>query len=161
MDTLVVSASSEICVTSFSEAETEELGRRIGEALKGGELVALTGPLGAGKTALVRGIAAGAGSQDVVSSPTFVLERPYVGRIAILHVDLYRLDGGRQDGVAAVCDLSIDDVLDAGGVALVEWGEKLPACYLERSISVIIDVAPDDSDTRVIRMNGMPGLVLN
>src|SRR5262245_38662263 len=75
----------------WSPLDTERLGRALGSALQGGETLALYGPLGAGKTALVRGVAAGLGaSREAVSSPTFVLVHEYRGRLPLAHIDLYR-----------------------------------------------------------------------
>ncbi len=129
-----------------SPAETEALGRRIGADLEGGRIIALSGTLGAGKTALVRGIVAGAGSRAEVSSPTFVLEHHYAARVPILHVDLYRLKE------VDVSDLSIDDVTAAGGAVLVEWGERLPPEYLEQATRITIDLDEHSDDGRIIRV---------
>lgn len=133
-------------IRTSSVAETEELGRRIGAGLSGGKLIVLTGPLGAGKTAFVRGVAAGAGSVAMVSSPTFVLEHHYAGRLALLHVDLYRL------ATVDVVDLAIDDVLAAGGAVLVEWGERLPDEYLAQATHVTIELDKSSDDARIIHV---------
>jgi len=77
---------------SRSESDTFEIGRKIGAALSGGEKLLLIGDLGAGKTVMARGIAKGAGSNDEVSSPTYVIEKIYRGRIQIRHIDLYRIE---------------------------------------------------------------------
>jgi tRNA threonylcarbamoyladenosine biosynthesis protein TsaE len=101
-------------VTS-SEAETTALGRDVGRHLAPGSVVLLDGPLGAGKTALVRGIAEGLGCDgDDVSSPTFTLIQEYRGRLTLHHVDLYRLTPAETD------DLGLDDLLE-GSVVAVEW----------------------------------------
>lgn len=149
MDTLVVSAGvSEVVVMlrTRSVEETEAAGRAFGERLSGGELVLITGPLGAGKTAFVRGVATGAGSRSPVSSPTFVLEHHYAARIPLLHVDLYRL------AAVDVSDLAVDDVLAAGGAVLVEWGERLPEAYRSDAITVTIGIEGEDEDERAIRI---------
>ncbi|HEX6131713.1 MAG TPA: tRNA (adenosine(37)-N6)-threonylcarbamoyltransferase complex ATPase subunit type 1 TsaE [Actinomycetota bacterium] len=111
-------------------AATAEDTRAIGEALAGllrpRDAVVLTGELGAGKTTLVRGIARGLGVEEHVASPTFTLVREYAGRLAVAHVDVYRLER-----VQDVVDLALDEVADGEAVLLVEWGdavaELLPA----------------------------------
>lgn len=116
---------------SKSVAETDRLGRRIGRALQGGEIVALYGELGSGKTALVRGMAAGLGAapQDV-SSPTFVLIHEYHGRVRLAHADLYRLQSYME-----LPHIGLSDYDDGRTVTAIEWAEKaghdLPADRLE------------------------------
>ena len=99
--------------------ETEAEGERLGVTLQPGDLVLLAGPLGAGKTTFVRGLARGVGSMAHVASPTFQLVRVYPGRIALAHVDLYRLEAG-----AELADLGLEELLDQGAV-VVEWGDRL------------------------------------
>lgn len=102
-----------------SPAETELAGRRLGERLRTGDIVLLTGELGAGKTTFVRGVAQGAGSNAWVASPTFQLVRVYPGRVQLAHVDLYRIE--KPDELA---DLGLDELAQQGAV-VVEWGERL------------------------------------
>lgn len=116
---------------SKSVAETDRLGRRIGRSLQGGEIVALYGELGSGKTALVRGMAAGLGaSPQAVSSPTFVLIHEYHGRMRLAHADLYRLDSATE-----LPHIGLSDYDDGRTVTAIEWAEKaghdLPADRLE------------------------------
>jgi tRNA threonylcarbamoyladenosine biosynthesis protein TsaE len=106
-------------VVTRSEADTEAAGERLAHQLREGDLLLLIGPLGAGKTALVRGLARGLGSSAHVSSATFQLLRSYPGRIPLAHVDLYRLERS-----AELADLGLDELLDRGAVA-VEWGDRL------------------------------------
>jgi tRNA threonylcarbamoyladenosine biosynthesis protein TsaE len=125
-------ASPEI-VTTTSEQETFDLGKRVGETTGPGTFVLLHGDLGAGKTAFVRGMAAGlGGNPDDVSSPTFVLVQHYKGRVPLTHVDLYRLDSA-----AAVDDLGLEEMAN-GAVVAVEWAERLPQLP-EGSVIVKID----------------------
>ena len=109
-------------------ADTEALGRRLAGRLRAGDLVVLSGPLGAGKTALVRGLAAGLGVQGRVTSPTFVLARVHRGPLPLVHVDAYRLrpQGGTAGvaGLSGLEDLDLDAALE-DGVTAVEWGEGL------------------------------------
>jgi len=105
-------------VTS-SPAETERAGMLLGERLRQGDVVLLTGELGAGKTTFVRGVAQGAGSMAHVASPTFQLVRIYPGRLQLAHVDLYRVEKSSE-----LRDLGLDE-LSAEGAVVVEWGERL------------------------------------
>ena len=105
-----------------SPRHTDSLGRAIGSALRGGEALALYGPLGSGKTALVRGIAAGLGaSPNAVSSPTFVLLHEYRGRLPLAHVDLYRIASRNE-----VQSIGLDDYLLGPTVVAIEWADKAP-----------------------------------
>ena len=109
-------------VTTHSEAETSAIGRTLAARLAPGSVVLLIGDLGAGKTALVRGLAEGLGvSPDEVSSPTFTLIQEYRGgRLPLLHVDLYRLNDSRE-----VEELGLDE-LGANAALAIEWAERLP-----------------------------------
>ena len=103
-----------------SAEETVELGKRIGVFLVPNDVVALVGPLGAGKTTLIQGIAEGAGVKDYVTSPTFIIINEYQGRVPFFHVDLYRLED-----VGEIEDLGIGEYFERGGVCVIEWAEKL------------------------------------
>lgn len=108
---------------SHSPSDTQALGERIGESLKGGSVIALIGELGCGKTLLTRGIAAGLGVPlRTVNSPSFVLVNEYQGRLPVFHMDLYRLAGA-----ADVVDIGLLDYLAraASGVLIIEWAEKI------------------------------------
>jgi tRNA threonylcarbamoyladenosine biosynthesis protein TsaE len=128
------STSGPRTVFSLSEEETYDLGRGLGRALKGGELLLLQGDLGYGKTVFARGVAAALGVlPDEVSSPSFTLVQEYKGgRVPVFHIDLYRLEEPEEE----VGALGIEDILDAGGVVLVEWGERLPP-YLRRGATTV------------------------
>jgi tRNA threonylcarbamoyladenosine biosynthesis protein TsaE len=127
-------ASGSRTVFTLSEDETLELGRGLGRALKGGELLLLEGDLGYGKTVFARGIAVGMGiPAEEVSSPSFTLVHEYKGgRLPLFHLDLYRLDGPDEQ----IGALGIEEIVAAGGVVLVEWGEKLPP-FLRRGAMTI------------------------
>ncbi|WP_189224189.1 tRNA (adenosine(37)-N6)-threonylcarbamoyltransferase complex ATPase subunit type 1 TsaE [Saccharothrix coeruleofusca] len=131
-------------------ADTEGFGRRLGELVRGGDLLLLAGPLGAGKTALVRGLAEGLGVTGRVSSPTFVIARVHEpapgGRgVPLVHVDAYRL-GGHLDELD---DLDLDtDLVDA--VVAVEWGEGVAERLSEDHL--LIRLERQDDDVRVAHL---------
>jgi tRNA threonylcarbamoyladenosine biosynthesis protein TsaE len=102
--------------------ETEHLGQTWGEACQGGEIFALSGPLGAGKTRLAKGVARGLGYPGEVTSPTFTLIHEYTGgRLPLYHLDLYRLEDPRES-----LRLDLDDYFFGTGVCIVEWPERIP-----------------------------------
>jgi tRNA threonylcarbamoyladenosine biosynthesis protein TsaE len=108
---------------SFNERETFDLGARLGEQFSGGEIILLNGPLGAGKTILVKGIAHALGlDEEDVTSPSFTLVNPHQGRLLLYHIDLYRLD----EGASAAHAVDLDEILtDESAVTIIEWGERL------------------------------------
>jgi tRNA threonylcarbamoyladenosine biosynthesis protein TsaE len=108
--------------TSNSPDETIEFGQRLGSQLRGGEVIAVCGPLGSGKTHLIKGIAAGAGAKDHrnVNSPTFVIVNEYAGRLDIYHIDAYRLNS-----VSEFEMLGFDDFCYQQSVVLIEWADKI------------------------------------
>ena len=109
-------------IVSNSAEQTIEIGRKIGSQLKGGEVVAVCGPLGSGKTHLIKGIAAGAGAIDSrrVNSPTFVIVNEYTGRLDIYHIDAYRLNSIDDFEM-----IGFDDFCWPGSVVLIEWADKI------------------------------------
>jgi tRNA threonylcarbamoyladenosine biosynthesis protein TsaE len=130
-------------VTTHSEEDTAAVGRELARSLGSGSIVLLSGELGAGKTAFVRGIAEGLGIDPVeVTSPTFTLVQEHRGgRVPLFHVDLYRLEPTEVD------DLGLDEMTLAGGVTAIEWSERLPR-MLEGAIAVRL--ALGDGSTRTI-----------
>lgn len=117
--------------TSRSPDETKNLGKKLGQLLQGSDLVALNGHLGAGKTCLVQGIAAGLNSRDHVTSPSFSLIKEYIGDKPIYHFDLYRLKQPEE-----LEDLGYEDYFYGNGVTLIEWAEKVKH-YLPKSMLLI------------------------
>lgn len=137
-----------------SPEETQQLGRRIGELAAAGDVYLLSGELGTGKTCLTQGIAWGLGITEYALSPTFVIMREMHGRLALYHVDLYRLDD-----VAEIADLGLDDYFygvgsDAGGVAVVEWAEKGLSVLPSEHLRVEISHRPGNERALVITAHG-------
>jgi tRNA threonylcarbamoyladenosine biosynthesis protein TsaE len=105
-------------ITTRSQEETRTFGRMLGEVLTGGETILLEGPLGAGKTVLVSGIASGIGYKGRVQSPSFVLERVHRGRLTLRHLDLYRLTGDEA------LEAGLLEEPDPSTVVAVEWAQR-------------------------------------
>ena len=125
-------------VTSTSDTATKELGARVAGVLEPGSVIALVGPLGAGKTCFVQGMARG---MDVpknvfVRSPSFTLVNQYEGNMPLYHVDFYRLDES-----ASLGDLGLDELFEGGGVTVVEWADKfmdeMPRGTLKFSFEIV------------------------
>ena len=128
-------AGSAVAWETTSAAETHALGKALGEACVEREVMALVGPLGAGKTCLVRGIAEGLGvPTELVTSPTFVLIHEYAGRLALYHADLYRLE--ERD---AVNGLGLEEYTETPGVTVIEWAEKAPAVLPRDHLWITLD----------------------
>ncbi|HEV7678794.1 MAG TPA: tRNA (adenosine(37)-N6)-threonylcarbamoyltransferase complex ATPase subunit type 1 TsaE [Candidatus Dormibacteraeota bacterium] len=147
---IVTNMDAETVVLTASPEQTEQLGRTLGAALRPGDVLALDGDLGAGKTVLVRGLAAGSGNDaQAVRSPTFVLHHVYRGAAVTLHhVDCYRLGRG-----ADLDALDVDAMVEEGALA-VEWAEYAPTLDALRPVHVRIDVG--DGTQRRITLRDLP-----
>ena len=125
-----------------SPDETRAVGEAIAAALGAGDVVSLTGDLGAGKTTFVQGVAKALGVSDHVVSPTFMLVREYTGAFPVYHFDVYRLDRLQE-----VLDLGFEEILDAGGIVFIEWGDAietiLPDDYLQVELTI-----PDEEESK-------------
>jgi tRNA threonylcarbamoyladenosine biosynthesis protein TsaE len=126
--------------------DTRALAQELASLARPGDLILLSGGLGAGKTAFAQGFARGLGVHDRVTSPAFVLVRPYEGRIPMVHLDVYRLDHLQE-----LVDLGISELLDEDGVTLIEWGDvvtpALPSDFLE------VRLEPGESDDeRIVQL---------
>lgn len=142
---------SEIRLSASSE-ETRAIGRDLATDLRGGDIVLLSGDLGAGKTELTKGIAVGLGVTDLVQSPTFALvdehPAPALGPAGrLVHLDLYRLDSSELDGIGWDDLMASDD-----NVVVVEWAERAAGRLPDRYLLVELSVAgPDSRDIRIAR----------
>ena len=116
----------------YSPEETYKLGGEIGAQLNGGEILLLSGPLGAGKTIFVKGLASALGlDPEEVTSPSFTLVNPYDARLRLYHIDLYRLD----EGATAAHAVDLDELLmDEQAVIVVEWAERLGRYHLPDNV---------------------------
>ena len=131
-----------------SLAEMHNLGSKIGEKLKAGDLLLLSGPLGAGKTALAQGIGQALGIENI-TSPTFVISRIHPGKIPLVHVDAYRLQG---DSTAIFDDLDLESYLPTS-IAVVEWGEGLADRLANEYLDIQIEFGAND-DQRLVSIIG-------
>jgi tRNA threonylcarbamoyladenosine biosynthesis protein TsaE len=128
--TLAAVTAYAIALRTTGPQQTQQVAAAIASMLRAGDVVALTGELGAGKTCFVQGAAAALGVTDPVTSPSFLLRRDYRGRVPVIHLDVYRLETLQE-----VVDLGYADVLDSDSVAFIEWGDAmsqlLPVDHLE------------------------------
>ncbi|MFF8288322.1 tRNA (adenosine(37)-N6)-threonylcarbamoyltransferase complex ATPase subunit type 1 TsaE [Streptomyces sp. NPDC016309] len=141
-------------LTLHAPEQTQELGRTLAKLLRPGDLVMLTGELGAGKTTLTRGLGEGLGVRGAVTSPTFVIARVHpslVGGPALVHVDAYRLGGGLDEMEDLDLDVSLPD-----SVVVVEWGEGKVEDLTEDRLHVVIHrvVGSTDDERRVVTLTG-------
>lgn len=132
---------------SHSPKDTFELGYQLGERLEGGEILLLSGSLGAGKTLFVKGICSAMGiEEEEVTSPSFTLVNPHKGRLQLYHLDLYRLD----EGASAAHAVDLDDLLaDEQAVIVIEWAERMGAYPLPNNVWRI-EISGDGEDARRI-----------
>lgn len=132
---------------THSPEETETVGERLGKTLRGGEVIAYVGDLGAGKTAFTRGLARGLGICDRVTSPTYTIVNEYLGgRLPLFHFDMYRLASSEE-----LFDIGWEDYLRRGGVCAVEWSENVSDA-LDAPICVCIEKLSDEN--RCITIGG-------
>lgn len=132
---------------SEKEEDTLRLGKRLGERLSGGEIITLSGDLGAGKTTFTKGLACGLGVRDTVVSPTFTLMNEYEGRLTLYHYDAYRLSCAEEAYEAGLTEY----FGDPRGVCVIEWWQNIAAALREyKTISVTL--TPAEQDKRVIEI---------
>jgi len=148
--------SVDLNIISNSPQETIELGRKLGSQLKGGEIVAVCGILGSGKTHLIKGIASGAGAKEAagnVNSPTFVIVNEYAGRLDIYHIDAYRLNS-----IAEFEAIGFDDFCYRQSVVLIEWADKIESA-LRRIDYIRIELIHTSQTQRTIHIENTPGYI--
>ena len=137
-------------IRTHSPEETEAIGRKIAAKLLPGDIIAYYGDLGAGKTALTRGLAAGLGVTEQVTSPTYTIVNEYLsGRMPLFHFDMYRLPDAD-----ALFDIGWEDYLDRGGVCAVEWSENVRDALPPDAVTVTIARCPENDGWRTITIEG-------
>jgi tRNA threonylcarbamoyladenosine biosynthesis protein TsaE len=132
-----------------SADDTRALGEAVASLLVPGDVVSLTGDLGAGKTTFVQGAATGLGVREPVLSPTFMLVREYEGRAPVYHLDVYRLER-----IQDVMDLGFDEMLDAAHVVFIEWGDAIRALLPDSHLQIEITMPPDAASGRQVALAG-------
>ena len=140
-------APDSIALATSSPAETHRAGLLLGTVVAPGDVIALTGGLGAGKTALTQGIAAGLGATGHVPSPTFNILLVHRAPITLYHFDLYRLEDARE-----LVDIDFFETLEIGGVSVIEWADRFPDELPADRLDVSLEVASQEG--RVIRAVG-------
>ena len=138
-----------ITLQAATAADTRAAGGALASLLQGGDVLSLGGELGAGKTTFAQGVVAGLGVTDPVVSPTFTLVREYQGRLSVHHFDVYRLER-----IQEVIDLGLQEIVDADGLVLVEWGDAIEALLPERALDVTFAIGDDDERTIEIEAEG-------
>jgi tRNA threonylcarbamoyladenosine biosynthesis protein TsaE len=125
---------------SVSAAETKAAGARLAEEIQAGDVVALVGDLGAGKTQFVKGLAKGLGSKEMVTSPTFTLMHEYQGkRVPIYHFDFYRIES-----LAALRAIGFDEIVFGDGVSVIEWADRFADAIPPRARWIKFELVSDD-----------------
>lgn len=140
--------------TSNSIDETLAIGEKLGKGLKPGDVLALIGDLGSGKTVLTKGIAKGLGVKDTryVNSPTFVIIKEYEGKIPLYHFDIYRLNR-----YTLVDDIQFEEYFYGDGVTVVEWADKIPELLPKKRMEIRLSVAGETKrDIEVTKVTGNP-----
>lgn len=139
-----------IHLVTKSAEDTKELAAAVAGLVQPGDVLLLVGDLGSGKTTFAQGFGAALGVTEPITSPTFVLVRSYGGRLPLLHADVYRLDHLQE-----VVDLGLPELLDEGGVALVEWGDVAAPALPPDALEVRMDHAVGDDaagDERLVEL---------
>lgn len=137
--------SDDHVVATQSPAQTRRLGRRLARLLLPGDLICLRGELGAGKTTLIQGIAAGLGAAQPATSPSFTLLHHHPGRVPLYHLDLYRL------GPGDLGDIGLEELIGGEAVVAVEWSERLPPALCREALLVEMDFGEAGPRSRRIR----------
>jgi tRNA threonylcarbamoyladenosine biosynthesis protein TsaE len=139
-------------IATKSAEETVELGERLGKLLKPGDVIALSGDLGAGKTTLTRGIAQGMGVQADIHSPTFTLIHEHPGPVPLYHIDLYRLSSVQEAEF-----IGIDDYIYSDGVTIIEWAETIESILPRERLDIQLNMT-GDTDRELVLHSDSPRL---
>lgn len=139
-----------LILTAAGAADTQAIAERLGRLLAAGDVLALVGPLGAGKTTFVQGLARGLGvpSDRHVASPTFALVNEHPGRVPLVHADLYRIEDARE-----LAELGLTDAFDRAAVA-IEWLDRFPDAAPTERLEIAIAFAPGDARTLTFTPTG-------
>ncbi len=140
-------------LASRTAEDTISIGLRIGRNCARGAVIALEGPLGSGKTTLVKGLARALAVEEPVTSPTFTLISQYRGSLEGSPVDLFHVDLYRLAHEAELEDLGLEELMGGQGITVIEWGEKASSLLPGDAVRVAIELAPDG--TRSIRVEGL------
>ncbi len=136
-------------IQTNSVQDTEKLGEKIAASLKGGEILAMYGGMGMGKTAFTRGLARGLGAKESVSSPTFALVHEYHGRLTIYHFDMFRVTGWDD-----LYSTGFFDYLETGAVLVIEWSENIEGALPENAVKIEIRQG-DVPESRIFQIEGI------
>ncbi len=136
---------------SHGAEQTREAGEMLGRICRGGEVILLEGPLGAGKTVFTQGVARGLGIKEPTTSPTFTILKEYNGRLALAHFDFYRVDTARA------VDVEFDDYVGATGVCVMEWASRVPHVIPPEHVLVELRYGGDatEPELRLLRARAM------
>ncbi|HMF39039.1 MAG TPA: tRNA (adenosine(37)-N6)-threonylcarbamoyltransferase complex ATPase subunit type 1 TsaE [Polyangia bacterium] len=145
-----------LILTAAGAADTQAIAERLGRLLAAGDVLALVGPLGAGKTTFVQGLARGLGvpSDRHVASPTFALVNEHPGRVPLVHADLYRIEDARE-----LAELGLTDAFDRAAVA-IEWLDRFPDAAPTERLEIAIAFAPGDARTLTFTPTGARAVAL-
>ncbi len=134
-----------IKINTHSPEETFEVGEKLGNKLNRGDIVCLQGDLGAGKTSLAKGICAGLGVKDPITSPTYTIVNEYRGRVKVNHMDLYRIR--KED---ELYELGFEDYIYGDGISIIEWPDKSGALMPDNYLDINLRGQGNDREIRII-----------
>ena len=143
--------TSPLSIQSASAEFTQKMGKTIGENASAGDVILLTGELGAGKTCLTQGIALGLGVEGYVRSPTFVLMTRHHGRLTLYHIDLYRMGSP-----AEAWDLGLDEQLFGEGISVIEWADRAAELFPEDCLWIDLDYGTGPDNRQITIEPGVP-----
>jgi tRNA threonylcarbamoyladenosine biosynthesis protein TsaE len=138
-------------LSSSSPEETFFVGKRVAALLSSGSVIALEGELGSGKTSFAKGIAAGLGINENLTSPTYTIINEYPGPPVLYHIDAYRLNGDRDFE-----DIGGNEIINSGGICIIEWGGRIPKSLPIDAITILLKIT--GSSSRSIKIKGVDTL---